>query len=134
MAGLPGKVQYKLKSGRIEVSQVEQQPKKGYFVDMKRVASYNPLLSRFIHQLTCLDSRFDSEAAFLCRFSECVERCLYLLADDLGSHARALAVCRAGEIDAGNLTRVLVGLRKLGRALLAALETALASCPRAVIL
>ena len=97
-------------------------------------ASYNPLSSCFIHQLTCLDSRFDSEAAFLCRFSEWVERCLYLLADDLGSRARALAVCRAGGIDAGNLTRVLVGLRKLNRALLATLETALALCPRAVIL
>lgn len=123
----------------MEVSQAEQQLKKGYFCRYETCritldASYNPLSSRFIHQLTCLDSRFDSEAAFLCRFSEWVERCLYLLADDLESRARALAVCRAGGIHAGNLTRVLVSLRKLSRALLAALETALASYPRAVIL
>ena len=59
---------------------------------------------------------------------------MYTLADDLGSCAGALAVCRAGGIDAGNLTKVLVGLRKLSRALLATVETALASCPRAVIL
>lgn len=67
---------------------------------------------------------------FLCRFSEWVERCLYTLSDDLGS----LAVYKAGENVAGNLTRVLAHIRKLKRALLATFETALASRPKAVIL
>src|SRR5260221_4963931 len=59
---------------------------------------------------------------------------MYTLADDLGSCEGALAVCRAGEIDSDNLTRVLVGLHKLSWTLLVTLEAVLASCLRAVIL